>query len=358
MRTLIRLDLRGNSIPDAPFSSLGVSGPPLMERSVPAGELRLRRDRITESMEPGEAGRPQPGCLQPRKGFTTPPAHPASTEPQTTERGPLGLPSASVLLFSSSSRVAQRSVEPRRQTSAYLRARLSALTLRAYEPEGRQTGAHGVSGGCSVAPRAPGRGERMRLSPRPGADRKCPVPHGLRRGLLSCAPAGLAAAFRACAARMWAMPGCPGIPANLSGGSTLRALMLRAFTLSVFALRALALRTFTLRALALRTFTLRALALRTFTLRAYEPEGRQRVAHGVSRVVFRIYRESPGTGRKRPIFTSATPNLRPHGLLRRGARQLRSASGGFSSRTRAVAPDAAGAWQNGNAGAVFRKLSV
>jgi hypothetical protein len=44
--------------------------------------------------------------------------HRASTEPRTRVRGPLGLPSVTALLFSSSSRGAQRSVEPRRERTA------------------------------------------------------------------------------------------------------------------------------------------------------------------------------------------------------------------------------------------------
>ena len=43
---------------------------------------------------------------------------PPPRQPRTTERGPLGLPSALVLLFSSSSRAAQRSAEPRRERTA------------------------------------------------------------------------------------------------------------------------------------------------------------------------------------------------------------------------------------------------
>jgi hypothetical protein len=61
--------------------------------------------------------------------------HPASTEPRTPVRGPLGLPSATALLFSSSSRGAQRSVEPRRERTARLRSRLcagGALRARRY----------------------------------------------------------------------------------------------------------------------------------------------------------------------------------------------------------------------------------
>jgi hypothetical protein len=46
MRTLIPFDLRRSSVPDAQFSSSGVSGPPLMERSVPREVPRARRDRL------------------------------------------------------------------------------------------------------------------------------------------------------------------------------------------------------------------------------------------------------------------------------------------------------------------------
>ena len=61
------------------------------------------------------------------------------------------------------------------------------------------------------------------------------------------------------------------------------------------------------------------------------PQGRKTIAHGVSRVVFGIYRESPGTGRKRTVFTQATPNSRSDRPPRRGAYQPRSDSGGFST---------------------------
>jgi hypothetical protein len=40
------------------------------------------------------------------------------------------------------------------------------------------------------------------------------------------------------------------------------------------------------------------------------PQERQTIAHGVSRVVSGIYRESPKAGRKRPVFTPTIPNLR------------------------------------------------
>jgi hypothetical protein len=41
MRTLLPFDLRRDSVPDAQFSSLRVSGPPLMEKSVPGGHARI-----------------------------------------------------------------------------------------------------------------------------------------------------------------------------------------------------------------------------------------------------------------------------------------------------------------------------
>jgi hypothetical protein len=55
--------------------------------------------------------------------------HAASTEPRTPVRGPLGLPSATALLFSSSSRGVQRGVEPRRKRTA--------LFIRGSVPAGR-----------------------------------------------------------------------------------------------------------------------------------------------------------------------------------------------------------------------------
>jgi hypothetical protein len=48
--------------------------------------------------------RPRPGCRQSQKRSTTPPA----PNPERRVRGPLGLPSATALLFSPSSRGAQR----------------------------------------------------------------------------------------------------------------------------------------------------------------------------------------------------------------------------------------------------------